>query len=124
MTNELHDYLLDKFGNEKLSAVFGLCDYLRSLDHEPREAIMRINEAWVISEEQLYGRNWAHLFEPHFDENGDYIGSNIDTNTDTDDADNQGPLTSASFAYDHLSRTRTRPVLKSVDTIFHQYGSH
>jgi hypothetical protein len=107
MANELQDYLLDKFGNEKLGAIFGLCDYLRSLDHEPREAIMRINKAWVISEKQLYGRNWAHLFGLYFDENCDYIGSDTDT-------DNQGPLTSASFAYDHLSRTRTRPVLHNL----------
>ena len=125
MVNELHDYLLNEFGTGKLEAVFGVCDYLRSLDHEPREAIMRINEVWHIPKEQLYNRNWTTFFGPHFDENGDYIGSDIDTNADTedDDEDNQGPLTSASFAYDHLSRTRTRPVLTRTDTVIHNYRS-
>ena len=84
MVDELSDHLLYKFGHEKHTAILGLRAYLRSLDHDPRQAIMRINDAWDIHEEELYGRNWANLhwanlFGPHYDEN-DYIGSDDDDN--------------------------------------------
>ena len=109
MADGLTDYLLEKFGVEKLSAILGLRAYLRSLDHEPREAIARLNEMWHIPEDQLYCRNWAALFGPHFDENGDYIGSDIDTNADTDVEVVQAP-----------SRP---PVLTREDTVLYHYGS-
>ena len=84
MVDKLSDHLLYKFGDEKRTAILGLRAYLRSLDHDPRQAIMRINDAWDIHEEELYGRNWANLhwanlFGPHYDEN-DYIGSDDDDN--------------------------------------------
>jgi|Laugresubdmm15sn_1035100.scaffolds.fasta_scaffold01656_10 hypothetical protein len=61
--DELSDHLLDKFGIEKETAILGLRSYLRSLDHEPRLAILRINESFNIPEEQLYDRNWVNLFD-------------------------------------------------------------
>jgi hypothetical protein len=85
----LSDHLLYKFGHEKHTAILGLRAYLRSLDHDPRQAIMRINEACDISEEELHGRNWANLFGPHYDANGDYIGSDDD---DTECDNDEDPL--------------------------------
>ena len=61
--DELSDHLLYKFGIEKETAILGLRGYLRSLDHDPRLAILRINESWNIPEEQLYDRNWVNLFD-------------------------------------------------------------
>ena len=80
MVDKLYDHLLYKFGDEKRTSILGLRAYLRSLDHDPRQAIMRINEACDIPEEELHGRNWANLFGPHYDANGDYIGSDDDDN--------------------------------------------
>uniref|UniRef100_A0A6C0ETZ7 Uncharacterized protein n=1 Tax=viral metagenome TaxID=1070528 RepID=A0A6C0ETZ7_9ZZZZ len=59
MVDELYEHLLYRFCDEKQPAIIGLCDYLRSLDHEPRQAILRINEMRNIPEELLVGRNWA-----------------------------------------------------------------
>ena len=62
MVEDLFNNLLYKFGDEKCSAIHGLCDYLRSLDHDPRQAISRMNELRDIPEEELYGRNWAQFW--------------------------------------------------------------
>ena len=89
MVYELYDYLCEKFGYEEEIDIRGLCDYLFSLDHNPKEAFYRINEARDIPYEQLYDRNWAYLFGPHFDSNDDYIGDHDD---DTECDTNENPL--------------------------------
>ena len=62
MVEDLFNNLLYKFGDEKRSAIHGLCDYLRSLDHDPRQAISRMNELRDIPEEELCGRNWVQFW--------------------------------------------------------------
>ena len=62
MVDELIVYLNEKFGDEKTDDIIGLADYLRSLNHNPREAIFRIRDLMYIPEEQLYDRNWAYLW--------------------------------------------------------------
>jgi hypothetical protein len=73
MVDELREHLLYRFYNEKQPAINGLCDYLRSLDYEPRQAILRINEMRNIPEDQLFGRNWViYDAETDTDTNADY----------------------------------------------------
>ena len=82
-----------------------------SLDHNPREAFYRINEAKGIPYEQLYDRNWAYLFGPHFDSEDDYI-------VDDDEEDE----ININFEEPCKSHEETRPVLMRTDTEYH-YGS-
>ena len=107
MVNDLCDYLLDKFGYEKQSAILGLRAYLRSLDHEPRHAVLRINDLRNISKKQLICRNWAHVLGPHFDANGDYIGGDTE-DEEEDEEEQQCP--------------ETTPVLMRTDTEYHYWS--
>ena len=109
MVYELYEYLGDKFGYEEECAIRGLCEYLFSLDHNPKEAFYRINEARDIPYEQLYDRNWAYLFGPHFDSNDDYNGGD-----DDDDGGDEGKD-------DYSSLPDLIPVLSRTDTEYH-YG--
>jgi hypothetical protein len=132
MVDELSDHLLYKFGHEKHTAILGLRAYLRSLDHDPRQAIMRINDAWDIHEEELYGRNWANLFGPHYDEN-DYIGSDdedpqhIDydykmTNArETQEEEERQCEASSQSSTSYSSMPSLIPILIRTDTEYH-YG--
>ena len=111
MVYELYNYLCEKFGYEEEPTIRGLCDYLFSLDHNPKEAFYRINEAMGIPYEQLYDRNWAYLFGPHFDSEDDYI-------VDDDEEDE----ININFEEPCKSHEETRPVLMRTDTEYH-YGS-
>ena len=62
---EEYKKLLDKFGDEKKSSIRDLCEYLCSLDNEPRIAISRINQVMNgVTEEDLYDRGvwWDNFF--------------------------------------------------------------
>jgi hypothetical protein len=111
MVFELYNYLCEKFGYEEEPTIRGLCDYLFSLDHNPKEAFYRINEAMGIPHEQLYDRNWAYLFGPHFDSEDDYI-------VDDDEEDE------ININFEELCKApeETRPVMMRTDTEYH-YGS-
>jgi len=74
MVDELILDLTRKFGPDKQTAILGLANYVRSLYNKPREALLRIEELNNIPEEQLYNRNWAQLWGPHYNSDGDYIG--------------------------------------------------
>lgn len=112
MVYELYDYFFEKFGYEEESAIRGLCDYLFSLDHNPKEAFYRINEAKDITYNQLYDRNWAEFFGSHFDADGDYI---------RDDEEKDDVIDEINIAYQGPSQP---PVLTRTDTIFHEYDSN
>jgi len=127
MVDELSDHLLYKFGHEKHTAILGLRAYLRSLDHDPRQAIMRINEAWDIPEEELHGRNWANLywanlFGPHYDEN-DYIGSDDEEERqrETQEEEERQCEASSQSSTDYSSMPALIPILTRTDTEYH-YG--
>jgi hypothetical protein len=130
MVDELSDHLLYKFGYEKRTAILGLRAYLRSLDHDPRQAIMRINEAWDIPEEELHGRNWtnlhwANLFGPHYDEN-DYIGSDdydykMTNARETQEEEEHQCEASSQSSTDYSSMPALIPILTRTDTEYH-YG--
>ena len=65
LVDNLYKQLLDKFGDEKMPAIHDLCEYLRSLDNEPRVAILRINKVmYGVTEEDLYDRGewWDNFF--------------------------------------------------------------
>ena len=65
LVDDLYKKLLDKFGDEKISSIRDLCEYLRSLDYEPRVAISRINQVMEgVTEEDLYDRGewWDNFF--------------------------------------------------------------
>ena len=117
MVDELSDHLLYKFGYEKRTAILGLRAYLRSLDHDPRQAIMRINEAWDIPEEELHGRNWANLywanlFGPHYDEN-DYIGSDDEERQrETQEEEERQCEASSQSSTDYSSMPALIPILE------------
>jgi len=96
MVDELFVYLNEKFPEDKADAVRGLCDYLRSLTHNPREAIHRIKEVMDIPDKQLYDRNWAYVWGPHFDSNGEYIGGDYDDDADDIDGDDEDDETTIS----------------------------
>ena len=66
--------LTRKFGPDKQTAILGLANYLRSLHNKPREALLRIEKLNDIPEDQLYNRNWANLWGPHYNSDGEYIG--------------------------------------------------
>jgi len=126
MVDELSDHLLYKFGYEKRTAILGLRAYLRSLDHDPRQAIMRINDAWDIHEEELHGRNWANLhwanlFGPHYDEN-DYIGSDDEERQrETQEEEERQCEASSQSSTDYSSMPALIPILIRTDTEYH-YG--
>jgi hypothetical protein len=69
IVDELYMNLIAKFGSEKQALIVGLCDYLRSLKHNPREAIARINESRDMSKDELDTRNWAHFWDPCYSSN-------------------------------------------------------
>jgi len=96
MVDELFVYLNEKYPEDKADAVRGLCDYLRSLTHNPREAIHRIKEVMDIPDKQLYDRNWAYVWGPHFDSNGEYIGGDYDDDADDIDGDDEDDETTIS----------------------------
>ena len=65
LVDDLYKKLLDKFGDEKISSIRDLCEYLCSLDNEPRIAISRINQVMEgVTEEDLYDRGewWDNFF--------------------------------------------------------------
>ena len=139
MVDELCEHLFYKFGYEPQPAVHGLADYLRSLDHDPRWAILRINEMRDIPKEELYGRNWAQFDANSFTDVTELSPSpslalrlapdcerdNETTITDDyrirrDDTTHEyyeGPITFASFTKD----PPIPPVLTRTDTEYH-YG--
>ena len=78
MVDELYMNLITKFGSEKQASIVGLCDYLRSLKHIPREAIARINESREISKDKLDTRNWAHFWDPLYSSNRDEVKESHD----------------------------------------------
>ena len=76
LVDNLYKKLLDKFGDEKMSAIHDLCEYLRSLDNEPRMAISRINKSmYDIAEENLYDRGlwWDNFFASLEDHESSYM---------------------------------------------------
>jgi hypothetical protein len=76
LVDNLYKKLLDKFGDEKMSAIHDLCEYLCSLDNEPRMAISRINKSmYDIAEENLYDRGlwWDNFFASLEDHESSYM---------------------------------------------------
>ena len=66
LVGNLYNQLLNKFVDEKKSFIHELCEYLCSLDNEPRVAISRINKVmYSVTEEDLYDKVgwWDNFFK-------------------------------------------------------------